>query len=155
MARARAKGRVEGKQPKLPLAARKRSTAGHHDPDNKVSLADLAQGIQRRPLHDPPHHLRSRMPGVALMYLVTRSLPVLLQGVVAQPPSARRTRQVAPWERDSAIVVAHMTTTASEVMTKPTVPVRNRSSSTVRPRNAAARGSAIMTAGSDAGSGPA
>ncbi|MFJ9367983.1 recombinase family protein [Nocardia sp. NPDC101769] len=39
MARARAKGRLKGKQPKLPLAARKTI----HDPDDDASLADLAE----------------------------------------------------------------------------------------------------------------
>jgi hypothetical protein len=42
MAKARAKGRLEGKQPKLPLAVRKTIHRRYHDPDDDASLADLA-----------------------------------------------------------------------------------------------------------------
>ncbi|SIN21039.1 recombinase family protein [Mycobacteroides abscessus] len=42
MAKARAKGRLKGKQPKLPLAARKTIHRRYHDPDDDASLADLA-----------------------------------------------------------------------------------------------------------------
>ncbi|MFI6369033.1 recombinase family protein [Nocardia sp. NPDC050630] len=43
MARARAKGRLTGKQPKLPLAARKTIHRRYHDPHDDASLVDLAQ----------------------------------------------------------------------------------------------------------------
>lgn len=43
MAKARAKGRLEGKQPKLPLTARKTIHRRYHDPDDDASLADLAE----------------------------------------------------------------------------------------------------------------
>lgn len=83
MAKARAKGRLKGKQPKLPLAARKTIHRRYHDPDNDASPADLADEIQRRPLHNPPHHQRSDPTGLTdgLMYLVTCSLPVRLPWV--------------------------------------------------------------------------
>lgn len=44
MAKARAKGRLNGKQPKLPLAAQKTIYCRYHDPDDNASLPDLAEG---------------------------------------------------------------------------------------------------------------
>ena len=43
MAKARAKGRLKGKQPKLPLTARKTIHRRYHDPADDASLADLAE----------------------------------------------------------------------------------------------------------------
>ncbi len=56
MAKARAKGRLKGKQPKLPLAAPKTIHRRYRDPGDDANLADLAGRRQRRPLHHPPHH---------------------------------------------------------------------------------------------------
>ncbi|MFE3758664.1 recombinase family protein [Nocardia tengchongensis] len=43
MAKARAKGRLKGKQPKLPLAVRKTIHRRYHDASDDASLADLAE----------------------------------------------------------------------------------------------------------------
>ncbi|MFI6774779.1 recombinase family protein [Nocardia sp. NPDC050412] len=53
MAKARAKGRLKGKQPKLPLAARKTIHRRYHDPDDDASLADLAEeySVGRSTIH--------------------------------------------------------------------------------------------------------
>jgi DNA invertase Pin-like site-specific DNA recombinase len=53
MAKARAKGRLKGKQPKLPLAARKTIHRRHHDPGDNASLADLADeySVGRSTIH--------------------------------------------------------------------------------------------------------
>ncbi|MEV0298488.1 recombinase family protein [Nocardia sp. NPDC050710] len=53
MAKARAKGRLKGKQPKLPLAARKTIHRRYHDPDDNASLADLADeySVGRSTIH--------------------------------------------------------------------------------------------------------
>lgn len=53
MAKARAKGRLKGKQPKLPLAARKTIHRRYHDPDDDASLADLADeySVGRSTIH--------------------------------------------------------------------------------------------------------
>ncbi len=53
MAKARAKGRLKGKQPKLPLAARKTIHRRYHDPDDTASLADLAEeySVGRSTIH--------------------------------------------------------------------------------------------------------
>ena len=53
MAKARAKGRLKGKQPKLPLAARKTIHRRYHDPDDDSSLADLADeySVGRSTIH--------------------------------------------------------------------------------------------------------
>jgi DNA invertase Pin-like site-specific DNA recombinase len=53
MAKARAKGRLKGKQPKLPLAARKTIHHRYHNSDDDVSLADLAEeySVGRSTIH--------------------------------------------------------------------------------------------------------
>ncbi|WP_327099268.1 recombinase family protein [Nocardia vinacea] len=53
MAKARAKGRLKGKQPKLPLTARKTIHRRYHDPHDDASLADLAQeySVGRSTIH--------------------------------------------------------------------------------------------------------
>ncbi|GAB2450843.1 recombinase family protein [Nocardia tengchongensis] len=53
MAKARAKGRLKGKQPKLPLTARKTIHRRYHDPDDDASLADLAEeySVGRSTIH--------------------------------------------------------------------------------------------------------
>jgi DNA invertase Pin-like site-specific DNA recombinase len=53
MAKARAKGRLKGKQPKLPLAARKTIHRRYHNPDDDASLADLAEeySVGRSTIH--------------------------------------------------------------------------------------------------------
>lgn len=53
MAKARAKGRLKGKHPKLPLAARKTIHRRYHDPDDDASLADLAEeySVGRSTIH--------------------------------------------------------------------------------------------------------
>lgn len=53
MAKARAKGRLKGKQPKLPLAARKTIHRRYHDPADDASLADLAEeySVGRSTIH--------------------------------------------------------------------------------------------------------
>lgn len=53
MTKARAKGRLKGKQPKLPLAARKTIHRRYHDPDDDASLADLAEeySVGRSTIH--------------------------------------------------------------------------------------------------------
>jgi DNA invertase Pin-like site-specific DNA recombinase len=53
MAKARAKGHLKGKQPKLPLAARKTIHRRYHDPDDGASLADLAEeySVGRSTIH--------------------------------------------------------------------------------------------------------
>ncbi|WP_231390437.1 recombinase family protein [Nocardia sp. CNY236] len=53
MAKARAKGRLKGKQPKLPLAARKTIHRRYHDLDDDASLADLAEeySVGRSTIH--------------------------------------------------------------------------------------------------------
>ncbi|MGW5386472.1 recombinase family protein [Nocardia sp. NPDC003963] len=53
MANARAKGRLKGKQPKLPLAARETIHRRYRDPDDNASLADLAQeySVGRSTIH--------------------------------------------------------------------------------------------------------
>ena len=53
MAKARAKGRLKGKQPKLPLAARKTIHRRYHDPGDDASLADLAEeySVGRSTIH--------------------------------------------------------------------------------------------------------
>ncbi|PPJ35825.1 resolvase [Nocardia nova] len=53
MAKARAKGRLKGKQPKLPLAARKTIHRRYHDPHDDASLADLADeySVGRSTIH--------------------------------------------------------------------------------------------------------
>ncbi|WP_281033278.1 recombinase family protein [Nocardia niigatensis] len=56
MAKARTKGRLKGKQPKLPLAARKTIHRRYHDPEDDASLADLAEEYS---VGHPPHHQRS------------------------------------------------------------------------------------------------
>lgn len=43
MAKARAKGRLQGKQPKLPVAERNTIHRRYHDPADGASLADLAE----------------------------------------------------------------------------------------------------------------
>ncbi|MEU2035274.1 hypothetical protein [Nocardia amamiensis] len=52
-AKARAKGRLEGKQPKLPLAARKTVHRRYHNPHDAASLADLAEeySVRRSTIH--------------------------------------------------------------------------------------------------------
>ncbi|MFI6169697.1 recombinase family protein [Nocardia sp. NPDC051052] len=63
MAKARAKGRLKGKQPKLPLAARKTIYRRYHDPDDDASLADLAEeySVGRSTIQ---HRQRRRTSGV-------------------------------------------------------------------------------------------
>ncbi len=53
MAKARAKGRLKGKQPKLLLTARKRIHRRYHDPADDASLADLAEeySVGRSTIH--------------------------------------------------------------------------------------------------------
>jgi len=53
MAKARAKGRLKGKQPKLPLTARKTIHRRYHDPGDNASLADLAEeySVGRSTIH--------------------------------------------------------------------------------------------------------
>ncbi|MFF7939803.1 recombinase family protein [Nocardia gamkensis] len=53
MATARAKGRLKGKRPKLPLTARKTIYRLYHDPDDDASLADLAEeySVGRSTIH--------------------------------------------------------------------------------------------------------
>ncbi|MEU6580570.1 recombinase family protein [Nocardia sp. NPDC046763] len=53
MAKARAKGRLEGKQPKLPLAARKTIHRRYRDPNDDASPADLADeySVSRSTIH--------------------------------------------------------------------------------------------------------
>ncbi|WP_324189701.1 recombinase family protein [Nocardia otitidiscaviarum] len=53
MAKARAKGRLKGKPPKLPLTARKTIHRPYHDPDDDASLADLAEeySVGRSTIH--------------------------------------------------------------------------------------------------------
>ncbi|MCP9618908.1 recombinase family protein [Nocardia otitidiscaviarum] len=53
MAKARAKGRLKGKAPKRPLAARKTIHRRYHDPDDDASLADLAEeySVGRSTIH--------------------------------------------------------------------------------------------------------
>jgi DNA invertase Pin-like site-specific DNA recombinase len=53
MAKARAKGRLKGKKPKLPLPARKTIHRRYHDPDDNASLADLAEeySVGRSTIH--------------------------------------------------------------------------------------------------------
>ena len=53
MAKARAKGRLKGKQPKLPLAARRTIHRRYHDPGDDASLADLAEeySVGRSTIH--------------------------------------------------------------------------------------------------------
>ncbi|MGV9738836.1 recombinase family protein [Nocardia farcinica] len=53
MANARAKGRLKGKRPKLPLAARRTIYRRYHDPGDDASLADLAEeySVGRSTIH--------------------------------------------------------------------------------------------------------
>ncbi|WP_064061712.1 recombinase family protein [Rhodococcus pyridinivorans] len=53
MAKARAKGRLKGKQPKLPPTARKTTHRRYHDPADDASLADLAEeySVGRSTIH--------------------------------------------------------------------------------------------------------
>ncbi|MET9026456.1 hypothetical protein ABZW96_12660 [Nocardia sp. NPDC004168] len=53
MAKARAKGRLEGKQPKPSLAERKTIHRRYHDPADDASLADLAEeySVGRSTIH--------------------------------------------------------------------------------------------------------
>ncbi|MDI6105956.1 recombinase family protein [Actinoplanes sp. NEAU-A12] len=56
MAVAKRKGKLRGKQPKLPESAQRSIRSRYAE--GGLSLADLAEEYSRRPLHHPPHHPR-------------------------------------------------------------------------------------------------
>ncbi len=90
MTKGRAKGRLKGKQPKLPLTALKTIHHRYHDPTTRVSPTSLRNTALAAP---PSHHQRHHATGVALMYLVTRSLRSPPPRHHGHPKGAGRSRQ--------------------------------------------------------------